>query len=187
MRKSKKIKYTIGIPASILLAGFLFSCVNDLDQIHRVTYDPKAPDEVVKDMEMFYTDNGYAKVRIFANLAETYSIPEAVTKFKDGLKVDFYDADGQVVSTLTSLYGEIRPAEGTMLVRDSVRLYNYEKEQHMETEELLWNQKDSVIFTEKSVVIKPPKGILYGQGVRTKQDFSTFTFLRPTGRINMNK
>ena len=181
------IKYIFGIPASLVLAGFLVSCVNDLDQIHRVTYDPKAPEQVVKDMQVFYTDSGYAKVRIYAKLAETYAVPESVTKFKDGLKVDFYNNDGQIVSTLTSLYGEIRPTEGKMMVRDSVRLYNYEKDQRMETEELFWNQKDSVIYTEKSVVVKSRKGILYGQGVRTKQDFSTYTFLRPTGRINMDK
>lgn len=187
MQKKNNIKYTFGIPASILLAGILFSCVNDLDQIHRVTYDPKAPDEVVKDMQVFYTDSGFAKVRIFANLAETYSLPEAVTKFKDGLKVDFYDSEGEIVSTLTSLYGEIRTAEGKMIVRDSVRLYNYEKDQHLETEELIWNQKDSVIYTEKSVVVKSPKAILYGQGIRTKQGFENYTFLRPTGKINMDK
>ncbi len=182
-----KIKYKIGIPASVLLAGFLFSCVNDLDHIHRVTYDPKAPDEVVKDMQVFYTDSGYAKVRIFANLAETYTVPEAVTKFKDGLKVDFYDSEGEIISTLTSLYGEIRTAEGKMIVRDSVRLFNYEKNQRLETEELIWSQKDSVIFTEKTVVVKTPESVLYGQGIRTKQDFETYTFLRPTGKIKMNK
>jgi LPS export ABC transporter protein LptC len=187
MLSLNKIKIYFGIPASLVLAGFLFSCVNDLNQIRRVTYDPKAPDEVIKDMEVFYTDDGYAKVRIYAKLAETYSNPEQVTKLKDGLKVDFYNEEGQIVSTLTALYGEIRTSEGKMLVKDSVRLYNYEKDQRMETEELNWNQKDSIIYSDKSVVVKTATGILYGQGVRTKQDFSTYSFLRPTGRINLDK
>lgn len=187
MFNRQKIKQIFGIPASLVLAGFLFSCVNDLDQIRRVTYDPKAPDEVIQDMEVFYTDSGYAKVRIYAKLAETYSFPVPVTKLKDGVKVDFYDESGEIVSTLTALYGEVRLQEGTMFVRDSVRLFNYEKDQRMETEELIWNQKDSLIYTEKSVVVKSPKGLMYGQGVRTKQDFSTYTFMRPTGQINMDK
>jgi LPS export ABC transporter protein LptC len=187
MLTTKKIKFILRIPASLVLAGCLFSCVNDLNQIRRVTYDPKAPDEVIKDMEVFYTDDGYAKVRIYAKLAETYSNPEQVTKLKDGLKIDFYDEDGQIVSTLTALYGEVRTAEGKMFVRDSVRLYNYEKDQRMETEELNWNQRDSLIYTEKSVVVKTANSILYGQGVRTKQDFNNYTFIRPTGRINLDK
>ncbi|MFM9029024.1 MAG: hypothetical protein ACKOQ6_13695, partial [Bacteroidota bacterium] len=60
------------IPVGLMLAGILFSCVNDLESIKKVTYDPKAPDEVTKDLSVFYTDSGYARVEITAKLAETY-------------------------------------------------------------------------------------------------------------------
>ncbi|MEN9400129.1 MAG: hypothetical protein RL632_1232, partial [Bacteroidota bacterium] len=43
------------IPVSFMLAGFLFSCVNDLESIQKVTYDPKAPKEVTKNLRVFYT------------------------------------------------------------------------------------------------------------------------------------
>lgn len=180
-------KICFGIPASLVLAGFLFSCVNDLDQIKKVTNNAKAPDEVTVDLEVFYTDSGAPKVRIFAKLAETYSVPEKVTKLKDGIKVDFYNDEGTIISTLTALYGEIRMAQGNMFVRDSVQLYNHAKQQRLETEELIWNQKDSVIFTEKNVVIHSPTGVVYGKGIRTKQDFSNYTFYKPTGQIKMEK
>ncbi len=187
MLKSKLHKLFIGIPASLVLAGFLFSCVNDLSQIKRVTNDPKAPDEVTTNLEVFYTDSGAPKVRIFAKLSETYCVPEVVTKLKDGIKVDFYDPDGEIVSTLTALYGEIRTAEGRMFVRDSVQLYNHAKKQRMETEELIWNQKDSVIYTDKNVIVRSPKGVVFGKGIRTTQDFSHYTFYKPTGKINTDK
>lgn len=187
MLKSNLNKLIIGIPASLVLAGFLFSCVNDLDQIQRVTNDPKAPDEVTSNLELFYTDSGAPKVRIYAKLAETYRTPELVTKLKDGIKVDFYDPDGTIVSTLTAQYGEVQTGKGRMFVRDSVQLYNHAKKQRLETEELIWNQKDSVIYTEKNVIVRSPKGIVYGQGIRTKQDFSQYTFYRPTGRIRIEK
>lgn len=180
-------KILIGIPASIVLAGFLFSCVNDLDQIRKVTYDPKAPDEVTTDLEVFYTDSGAPKVRIYAKLAETYSSPEMVTKLKDGIKVYFYDEEGKVISTLTALYGEVRTSKGEMFVRDSVQLYNHLKKQRMETEELNWNQNDSLIYTDKNVVVRSPDGVVYGHGIRTKQDFSNYTFYRPTGKFKSNK
>ncbi|MFO0494311.1 MAG: hypothetical protein ACK50Y_02160, partial [Flavobacteriia bacterium] len=66
------------------------SCVNDLETIQRVTYDPKAPDEVTKNLRVFYTDSGYAQIEITAAIAESYSKPETVTKLKDGLKVNFF-------------------------------------------------------------------------------------------------
>lgn len=173
-----------------LLACFttlLSSCVNDLESIQKVTYDPKAPDEVTKNLRVFYTDSGYARVEVFATLAETYSKPESITKLKDGIKVNFFSADGKIVSTLTALYGEINNTKGTMFVRDSVQLVNYEKKQRMETEALFWNQKDSAIYTTSNVIVRSPDGIVYGDGIRTKQDFSSYEFLKPYGRINMGK
>lgn len=175
------------IPAGILLAGFLFSCVNDLESIRKVTFDPKAPDEVTKNLRVFYTDSGYARVEVFAKLAETYSKPESVTKLKDGLKVNFFGPNGEIVSTLTALYGEVNYTRGTMFVRDSVQLINLEKQQRMETEALFWNQRDSAIYTSSNVVVRSPKGVLYGKGIRTKQDFAYYEFLQPYGRIDLSK
>lgn len=177
------VKYFLGI--GILF--FAFACVNDLESIQKVTYDPKAPDEVTKNLRVFYTDSGYARVEVFATLAETYSKPESITKLKDGIKVNFFSADGEVVSSLTALYGEVNYSKGTMFVRDSVQLINYQKKQRLETEALFWNQKDSSIYTTSNVVVRSPKGILFGDGIRTKQDFSYYEFLKPSGTINFDK
>lgn len=175
------------IPAIAMMAGILFSCVNDLEDVKKVTFDPKSPSEVTTDLEVFYTDSGYPKIRLYAKLAESYTTPKVVTKLKKGLKVDFYNESGLIVSTLTAKYGEIQTQEGKMMVRDSVQLYNHAKQQRLTTEELIWNQNDSLIYTDKSVVVTSPKEKLFGQGIRTKQDFSTFTFLRPTGKFNLDK
>lgn len=165
----------------------LSACVNDLESIQKVTYDPKAPDEVTKNLHVFYTDSGYARVEVFAALAETFSKPESITKLKDGIKVNFFSGEGEIVSTLTALYGEINYTKGTMFVRDSVQLMNYEKKQHLETEALFWNQKDSSIYTTSNVVVHSPQGILFGEGINTKQDFSYYEFLKPSGKFNIEK
>jgi LPS export ABC transporter protein LptC len=171
----------------IASSTLLFSCVNDLESIKKVTYDPKAPDEVTKNLRVFYTDSGYARVEVYAALAETYSKPVAITKLKDGIKVNFFDPEGEIVSTLTALYGEVNYERGTMFVRDSVQLYNHAKKQRMDTEALFWNQRDSAIYTTSNVVVRSPKGILYGDGIRTKQDFSEYEFIKPYGRYDFSK
>ncbi|HIP31276.1 MAG TPA: hypothetical protein EYG86_00795, partial [Crocinitomicaceae bacterium] len=83
----QSLKNNWKLPAIILMAGFLFSCVNDLDTIQRVTSDPNAPSEVTRNLEVFYNDSGYARVKIFATLAETYRVPKHITKLKDGVRV----------------------------------------------------------------------------------------------------
>ena len=97
------------------------------------------------------------------------------------------DENGNVVSSLTALYGEINTQLGTFYAKDSVELYNYEQKQRLETEELTWNQKDSSIFTDKPVIVHNKKGILFGNGLKSKQDFSTYEFLFPTGKIDLKK
>lgn len=169
------------------VALLLNSCVNDLDAIKKVSYKPGDPDERTNDLHVLYTDSGYAKVEVFAKLAETFSKPEPVIKLKDGILVNFFDDQGEIVSTLTALYGEIHQRKGSMFVRDSVQLFNSKKNQRLETEELQWNQKDSAIFTEKSVVVRTPEALFLGQGIRTKQDFSSYVFLKPQGKIKIKK
>lgn len=171
------------------MTGILFyACVNDLDSIDKVTYDPKAPIEVAQNLEVIYKDSGFAQMKIFATIAETYRSPEHLTKLKDGLKIDFYSLKGEVVSTLTSYYGEINFTTGKVFVRDSVVLYNHEKKQYLETEELFWNQNDSTIYTEKNVIIRTDgKGITgRGKGLKTTQSFDKYVITKPVGKINMS-
>lgn len=182
-------KGLFSIPAVIFIAGILFSCVNDLDEIQKVSFDPNAPDEVTKDLELFYNDSGRAQVRIYAKIAETYLKPQKITKLKDGLRVDFYERDGNIVSTLTALYGEINYETGKIFVSDSVQLRNHEKEQVMETEIIYLNEKDSTIYTDKNVVIRTPKSMLFGRGIRTKRAFNedVFQFIEPQGKIDVTE
>lgn len=175
------------IPAFVLMAGMFVSCVNDLESIRKVTFHPNDPDEKTSDLYLTYTDSGYAKIRLYAKLAESFSRPEKVVKFKDGVKVEFYNDNGTLGSILTAKYGEINEEEGTMLVRDSVRLFNPHKNQRMETEVLYWKRSDSTIYSDKLVTVRTPKSLFFGKGVKTKQDFSWYEFLQPQGRLDINE
>lgn len=179
--------YTYWIPV-IALAGILFSCVNDLDTIQKVTYDPKAPSETSTNLEVVYTDSGYARVRIFAKLAETYNTPEHVTKFKDGVEVDFYSEKGDIISRLTALYGEVNFKSGLITVRDSVILRNLKKKQTLETEQLFYNQLNDTIYTPKYVICKREgKGVIgRGHGLKTTRFFNYAVILEPEGKVDFS-
>lgn len=169
----------------ILLA--LQACVNDLESIKKVSHKSTDPDERTKNLHLIYKDAGYAQVEVHATLAETYSKPQPVIKLKDGIEVKFFDQKGKVVSILTALYGEIHPREAIMFVKDSVQLFNKEKNQRLETEELRWNQRDSLIYSDNLVSIRTPEALFFGKGVKTKQDFTHYEFIQPRGKIRIKK
>ncbi len=165
----------------------LISCENDLETIKKITFDTKAPDESTKNLRVLFSDSGYAKVEIYAAIAETFRGKESISKVKDSLRVNFFSEKGEVVSTLSAKYGEINYTKGTILVKDSVRLFNFEKKQTLETEALFWNQKDSSIYSLSQVIIKSPKGIVLGDGIKTNQNFSKYELLKPSGKIELEK
>ena len=99
--------------------------------------------------------------------------------------MEFYAEDGSLASILTALYGEINEEMGTMLVRDSVQLFNPKKNKRLETEALFWHRADSAIFTDKMVTVRTPDALFYGKGVRTQQDFSAYEFYQPLGKLRM--
>lgn len=180
---NKFINKTYYIPVMIFMAGMFFSCVNDLEKVKKVTTRPDSPNETSEELHVVYTDSGVAQIEVFAAIAETYSEPKSVTQFKDGLKVNFFNADGSIASTLTSLYGEIDQKTGNVVVRDSVRLRNIEQQKTLETEILHWNQLGDSIYTDKAVIVKSPDMILSGVGAWTTPRFDTAQFYKPTAEI----
>ncbi|NRA10471.1 MAG: LPS export ABC transporter periplasmic protein LptC [Crocinitomicaceae bacterium] len=174
------------IPVVLFTAGILFSCVNDLDTIQKVTFDDKAPEEVMANAEVLISDSGLAQFRIHAVLAETYKMPERITKIKDGVTVDFFSPEGKIVSKLTAQYAEINHRTGLMFVRDSVVLRNINKNQFLETEELFFNQRDSSIYTDRNVIVKRNGKVGTGSGIRTTQSFSSYKVTDPVGEAAMS-
>ncbi|MBW7867275.1 MAG: LPS export ABC transporter periplasmic protein LptC [Brumimicrobium sp.] len=181
---SKQLKYNSFLfPAIVLIAGIFFSCSNDLDQVKKITTHPDNPDETSEMLHIIYTDSGLAKVEIFARIAETYTHPKSITKFKDGLKVHFFDNQGKIESILTSKYGQIDDESGIIMVRDSVKLVNIEDQRTMETEVLYWKKGGDSIYTNKAVVITTKDMILSGVGAWTTPSFDTAQFFKPTAKI----
>ena len=184
--KSKKKNILLVIYLLSLL--IIYSCENDLETIQKITFDTNAPDETTKDLHIMISDSGYAKVEIIATLAETFRNKTHITKVKDSLRVNFFNDKGKVISTLFALYGEINFTNGTIIVKDSVRLYNFQNKQMLETEALYWNQRDSTIYSLSQIIVRSPKGIVIGKdGIKTTQEFNKYELLKPEGKIQIEE
>ncbi len=157
-----------------------------MNEIQKVTFNQDAPDEVIENFHVTFIDSGVSKVEIFSNLTEVYNKPESITLFKDSVRVNFFSPNGELTSTLFAQSGNVNSTTGKMFVQDSVRLYNIEKKQTLESENLYWNQKKKSIYTNSPVVVKTPKAYFYGDGIQTTQEFSEYTFLKPRGTFLLN-
>jgi len=159
------------------------SCVNNMEEVKRISFSKNSPDEVMVHFTMHYSEGGLARVKVYAAYSESFRNPEHITHLRDSLRVTFYSEKGNAISTLTAKYGRINHLKNEIIIEDSVRFYHFEKQQLLKTERLLWNQSDSSISTEKSVYITSPKGQFNGKGLKAKQDFSEYVILHPEGTI----
>jgi LPS export ABC transporter protein LptC len=143
--------------------------------------------ERADEVQIIYSKEGHTKAQLFTKTFNHIqnTIPTYI-EMKNGLKVEFYDDTLKVLSTLTSKYGKMFEDTGNVLVRDSVVVTNAKNEQ-LNTEELVWNEKLQKFYTEKFVKISTPTQVIYGDGLESNQTFTQYKITNVKGIIGVNK
>lgn len=143
--------------------------------------------EVGRNVEILYSDSARVRVRITGPRLNYYSERENPRQeFTEGVKVEFFDAALHVTSTLTAKTGVRSQDRGQVIVRDSVVLTT-DKQETLETEELIWDEKTEKVYTEKFVKVTKPGEVIYGIGLEANQDFSYWKITVPKGRIKVGQ
>lgn len=165
---------------STILSLSMVACVNDLADVDRLFQASDPGIEVAKDVEVMYSDS--ARVRVVINgptLVRHLDKVNPRDEFTEGVHVDFLDNDGHVESTLDARYGVRYPRDHKIIVQDTsdhVVLASIRGEK-LETSELIWDEKEGTVHTDKFVKITKPDEVIFAYGFRAKQDFSEYTLL----------
>jgi LPS export ABC transporter protein LptC len=172
------IKHIIlNIPATVVVGMFFLafaSCENDLENIKKVTATDQTPDQITNGLHSIYSDSGLVVYEILANRMEVFEKPNQSTYFKNGLTVNYYNKQGDMVSSLKADYAEIKEAENLVVCRNNVIFTNYEKQQTLKTEELFWDKKLKKVRTSKNFFVESPTMEASGMGLETDETFSNY-------------
>ena len=160
-----------------------FSCKNDLEEIDRVINREMIAVETAKEVEMLYSDSAMIKVRVEGPVMLRHLDKENPRQeFTDGVKVVFFTYGQKIESTLTAKYALRLEKKNKIIVRDSV-VWESNKGEKLETEELIWEERREKVYTNRFVTITKPDEIIYGYGFEAKQDFSTWTINAVEGML----
>ena len=174
----KHFKHIIlNVPATIVVGMFflcLISCENDLENIKKVTATDKTPDQITNGLHSVYSDSGLVVYEILANRMEVFEKPTQTTYFKNGLTVNYYNKQGDIISTLKADYAEIKESEHLVVCRNNVIFTNHEKQQTLKTEELFWDKKLKKVRTSKNFFVESPTMEASGVGLETNETFSDY-------------
>lgn len=154
----------------------LISCANDLDEINQLFTTVDTNIEHATNVKVIYSDSARVRLQVTGPKLERHvgrQDPKDV--FTGGVHVEFLNDQLVTLSWLDAKYLERKQNESLVFVRDSVVLYNKENEK-LETSELIWDEENEYIYTDKFVrITQPEKGdTSYGYGFETNKDFTEF-------------
>jgi LPS export ABC transporter protein LptC len=161
----------------------LMSCMKkefDLDTL-RAPRDYST--EEATDVDVTYSDSAIVRVRIKGPLLRRYVYRFRVEEeFPEGVHVTFFDGNGHATAWLSAKYAIRKPQDHQTIVRDSVVLINTHGEK-IEGLELIWDENEELITTDKFVKITRPDEIIYSRGFRSNQDFTKYTLYAVEGEM----
>jgi LPS export ABC transporter protein LptC len=170
------------IPALIILA----SCTNDLKDVMALPRNKLSPSQVGDSVTMLYTDSAQLKIMLKANrmLMFTKNVSEPFTVLPKGVFVTFFNEDEKVSATLKANYGVRYDVSKKMEARYAVEVVN-RNGQKLETEKLIWDERNKKIYTDAFVKITTAKEIIMGKGMESNQDFTKYEIKKVTGQIQL--
>ena len=167
----------------ILLLGLLTSCSDKLKDLDPVTLEDKAGIERATGVELLYSDSSIIRVQVLAHTILRYTEkhnPRQV--FPDGIDADIFDNNHQQTSKLRAKYAEQFTKKQKVYLKDQVHVWNT-KNEHLEADELVWDESQEMIYSDKFVKITTPSQIIKGYNLVSNLDFTEWSINNVTGIV----
>jgi len=176
-------------PKSIIILSLvimLFSCVNDIEEIHTLSLMDTIPIEQARDIAVYYSDSGRIKAYLESPFMKSHQAKDGYIEFPDGFKVIFYDENRNPKSEITAKYGIRYEKTKTMEAKNNVIVKNLATNEQLNTEQLIWDEKKKIIYSDVFIKITRQDEVLYGDGLTSDQDFENYTIKNPTGEFKID-
>jgi len=166
-----------------LFLVILIACTNDPKLVQEFVSDKEQAIEQIKGAELLHTENGKIKVRIIAGKIERFQNLQPQLIFSENLEIYFYNDSSQLQSTLKAYDGSVDEEKKIMVAQNNVELISSDNKK-LETEELVWDEKNNKIYTDKKVKIITNKEVVYGEGFTSNPDFTEYSIIKIHGTFD---
>lgn len=161
---------------TLLTAIAVSSCFSDQKKLADMeVYD--GPMYESENVKILFTDSTVVRVIIYGNKQLQHQNGDI--EFPEGIKIEFYDKNGEQTSELTAQSGFKENNSNLYRANGDVFVNNLQIRQTMRSEELFWSPENEKIFTEKFVIVETETEIIQAEGMTAPQDFSSYEFTNP--------
>jgi LPS export ABC transporter protein LptC len=188
MVRQKKVQLTFALLVPVLLASALFSgCKDDAVNPALLSGAPAAALMSAKSIDVIFSDSGKVEARITSLLINRYSGDDPYIEFPRGFKVMLYDSAKTIETTIVGDYGRRNELARTMEAKGNVVVRNEKKNEQLNTEILIWDEKNHRIYSDAPVKITTPSQVLYGKGLESNETFTNYNILHVKGEMTVKQ
>ncbi len=184
MNKNNRI-FAFLFPGIIMGLLFLFSaCENDVKTVNMLTISDTLAVETITDIEVVQSEGGVLSFILTGPLLERYDGDDPYIVFPDGLKIIFYDSLENIRSELSANYGISYEKKKMMEAKNNVVVINFQKNERLNTERLIWDRKKKLIISDVFVKITTENKTIYGEnGMEADERFESWKLKKVRGDI----
>ena len=168
---------------AFLMVAF-FSCTNDMEVVKKFIDTEAEPDLISTNVVVLYTDSARKQMKMSAPLFKQYSsAKEQRDECPKGIHVWFYEKTGEIKGELTANWAKRDVTTDIWEAQGNVVVINNEGKR-METEQLFWDPKKEMVYSEKYTKITSPDGtVATGNTFTANQDLSNYTLRKAKATI----
>ena len=185
----EKRKSIIALWASFSLAMLLFSCENSMEVIRNMTKTQNFPTISRDNTEIFYSDSGRVKIRVYATRLERYTQTEdPYILFPEGILVYFYDSTMRVQTEISAKWAKYLEKTKIWEAKNDVICRNNFKGEQLNTEELFWDTEKHKIYSNKFTRVQTADAVFIGDGgFDANQNFTWWQLRSTRGTVNLKE
>ncbi len=171
----------LGVPA------FLFTaCENKIPEIKIYSKEIEPPRITAEGFEMLYSDSTVIRFKLQTpELISHDNEKEPYTEFPKGVKIEKYDANMNIISSITALYAKNFVKDDRWEAKNNVIAVNLNGDT-LKTEYLVWDTKKEKIYSDQFVKITRKDQIIIGDSFESNLDFTSYHVKNSSGHVYVN-
>jgi LPS export ABC transporter protein LptC len=171
----------------IMFSVFIFvSCENEIAKIKTLTTTEELPSGTANGYEMLFSDSSFIRFKMQTpELIRHDAAKEPYTEFPIGVKIEKYDANMNIVSSITAEYAKLFDADERWEAKNNVIAINLNGDT-LKTEYLVWDTKKQKIYSDQFVKFIRKDKIITGIGFESNQDFTEYQIKDIKGILYVN-
>ncbi len=172
--------------AILLGLAMFFSCSPDLEKIEAITRKDELPVEEAENLRILYSSHSRIQMIMEAPRMERYEGDEPYMELPEGFVMTFYDELMNETSRISANYAIQFEKDDLIDARNDVVVENMETREKLNTEQLIWDRKNELIYSEKFVKVTSEEDVLYGQGFESDERFTSWVITDIWGSFSVD-